>query len=62
MDEFIESRLNPSEINKFSIFDSDVVSEIIKDNKSGKINASYNVWSMLAVQSWLKQFVGSTNE
>jgi asparagine synthase (glutamine-hydrolysing) len=62
MDGFIESKLNPTEINKSKIFDSEVVSRIIKDNKSGKINASYNVWSLLAIQSWLNQFVGTAHE
>ena len=42
------------------IFINEAISEVYGDNKAGKIDASYTLWSMLAIESWLKQF-GNTN-
>ncbi len=56
MDNIIQNNLNMEELKNHEIFNPNFVSHVIQNNKSGKINASYNVWSFLAIQSWLKQF------
>lgn len=56
MDDYIISSLNSVEVTKSSIFNPAFVTHIINENKALRINASYNIWSLLAVQSWLKQF------
>jgi len=56
LDNFISEKLTKEAIDSNSIFDFSKINEIINSNKSGKINASYNVWSFLAIQSWLNQF------
>lgn len=56
LDDFIEERLSKEELEAQSIFDQKRVRQIILDNKIGKINASYNIWSILAIQSWKKLF------
>jgi asparagine synthase (glutamine-hydrolysing) len=33
------------------------VRDWVVNNKSGKIDASYTIWSLLAIESWMRQFV-----
>lgn len=56
MDEMIRTRLSVERINERGIFNPDKVWELIEANKSGKIDASYSIWSILAIDSWLTQF------
>jgi asparagine synthase (glutamine-hydrolysing) len=53
----IENRLSPERLRKRGIFDADKVWELINANKAGKIDASYSIWALLAIESWLTQFV-----
>ncbi|MBC7450978.1 MAG: asparagine synthetase B, partial [Cytophagales bacterium] len=57
LDKRINSMLSPESIEARGIFNSKSVSRLISDNKSGKIDASYTVWSLLAIESWMRQFV-----
>lgn len=61
LDAFIESNLSREAIISTSIFDYNFIKALITDNKTGKVNASYNIWSLLAVQSWMNQFI-NTNQ
>ncbi len=54
--EMIEERLSTENINKIGLFDSVKVQELIRKNKIGKIDASYTIWSLLAIDSWYNQF------
>ncbi|MBW0163716.1 MAG: asparagine synthase (glutamine-hydrolyzing) [Sediminibacterium sp. Gen4] len=53
----IEDRLSPDRLRKRGIFDAEKVWDLIEANKAGKIDASYSIWSLLAIESWLTQFV-----
>ena len=57
LDARINSVLSKESIDARGIFNSDSVSRLIRDNKLGKIDASYTVWSLLAIESWMRQFV-----
>ncbi|MEO8403093.1 MAG: asparagine synthase (glutamine-hydrolyzing) [Chitinophagaceae bacterium] len=57
LDQFVKDRLSKKIIQERGIFDFDNVNNMIKCNKLGKIDASYNIWSLLAVESWMQQFV-----
>jgi asparagine synthase (glutamine-hydrolysing) len=57
LDTRINSVLSRESIEARGIFNSNSVLRLIKDNKSGKIDASYTVWSLLAIESWMRQFV-----
>jgi len=59
MDAMIKDFLAPDKIAKRGIFDADSVWKLIEDNKKGKIDASYTIWSLLAIESWMQQFVDS---
>ena len=56
LDKYVQENLSKDEIDSSKIFDFDKVNEIVSKNREGKINASYNIWSLLAMQSWFKQF------
>lgn len=53
----IEERLSPEKLKQRGIFDVDAVWKLIESNRAGKIDASYPIWSLLAIESWLRQFV-----
>jgi len=57
LDTKIQHVLSPEAIDARGIFNSYSVGRLIEDNKSGKIDASYTIWSLLAIESWMKQFV-----
>jgi asparagine synthase (glutamine-hydrolysing) len=52
----INERLSFSEINKYQIFNFDAVQQLIADNKKGKVDGSYTILTLMAVQSWMDQF------
>jgi asparagine synthase (glutamine-hydrolysing) len=55
--EIINERLSHEKLKKRGIFDADKVWQLISDNKNGKIDASYSIWTLLAIESWFIQFV-----
>jgi len=56
LSEMINDRLSKSNLEKWGIFDYEKVHDLIKRNKEGRIDASYTIWSLLAIHSWLDQF------
>lgn len=56
MDDLINDYLSKETIIKRGIFNFDKVSKLIDDNKKGIIDASYSIWSLLAIESWMRQF------
>ena len=56
LDTFVRSRLSPENLNKFDLFEVEKIHQIIEDNKSGRLDASYPILSLLAIESWLRQF------
>lgn len=56
MQPLIADRLSPERINEVGIFDSQKIQQLITDNQTGKIDASYSIWSLLAIDSWMRQF------
>lgn len=53
----IDERLSIDRIKARGIFNSEAVWDLIYQNKSGKIDASYSIWALLAIESWCMQFV-----
>ena len=61
MDEIIKERLSPERLSKRGIFNPISVCKLIEDNKKSKIDASYSIWALLAIESWMIQFVDRKN-
>lgn len=57
MDEMIKERLSINNINSRGIFNPDKVWDLIEANKIGELDASYSIWAILAIDSWITQFV-----
>jgi asparagine synthase (glutamine-hydrolysing) len=57
LDAYISKNLSDEAIKVSNLFQHGKVENIVALNKEGKINASYNIWSFLAIESWMKQFV-----
>lgn len=56
LDDMIAERLNRNLLKEQGIFQVGSVLKLIRDNKDGRVDASYTILSILAIQSWLKQF------
>lgn len=56
MNAMIEDYLSKEIIDKRKIFNFEKVQELIKNNQKGLIDASYTIWSLLAIESWMRQF------
>jgi asparagine synthase (glutamine-hydrolysing) len=57
LDNMISERLSYENIQRRGIFDYDKIWELINQNKKGEIDASYSIWAILAIDSWITQFV-----
>lgn len=55
--DLVAERLSPERIADYKVFDPQSVQQLIKDNLEGRIDASYTVWALLAIDSWLRQFL-----
>ena len=56
LNEMINDYLSPNKIKERGIFDYSKVQNLINQNNNGKIDASYNIWCLLSIESWLRQF------
>lgn len=62
MNEIIKDYLSRSNISKRELFSYKDIQQLIENNKSGKIDASYTIWSLLSIESWLRQFYDSSKK
>jgi asparagine synthase (glutamine-hydrolysing) len=56
LDYVINTSLSTEKLINMGIFDYKVVHKLIHDNKVGKIDASYTIWALLSIESWMRQF------
>lgn len=61
MRDMIADRLSPAKIEQRGLFSPDAVKDLIEGNQSGKFDASYIIWSLLSIDSWMRQFVDGEN-
>ena len=54
---FVEDMLSPSAIHKRGIFDSRAVQRLIADDRAGRIDAAYTIFSLICIEIWARQFV-----
>lgn len=55
--ELMHSILSKNNLNKLGIFDPKKVSQLLIDNKSGKIDANYTILSIMAIETWCQRFL-----
>jgi len=59
MTSLIKDYLSEERLRKRGIFDYKELNELLDKNKKGKLDVSYSIWAMLAIESWLTQFYDS---
>jgi asparagine synthase (glutamine-hydrolysing) len=57
LDPMIQQYLSRELIEKRGIFDVQAIGKLIRDNKNGKVDASYSILCLMAIESWHQQFV-----
>jgi len=56
MSSMINDYLSKEAVEKRGIFDYEKVNELLEINKKGSDDLSYPIWSLLAIESWMRQF------
>jgi len=54
---FVEDMLSPSAINRRGIFDCVAVQRLIADDRAGRIDAVYTIFSLICIEIWARQFI-----
>lgn len=62
MDKQIERLVSNSNSEMRPYFSRDALLSLVNDSKSGVSDGAYTIWSLMAIDSWLKQFASSTNQ
>lgn len=57
MDPLLDCYLNDERVRQRGLFDCQRTRSLIERTKSGAIDASYTLWSLLAIESWMTQFI-----
>jgi asparagine synthase (glutamine-hydrolysing) len=52
----LQDTLQPNVVRRTSLFNSDVVTKLIRDHKEKRINAGYHLWGLLTLFLWLKRW------
>lgn len=55
--EEIKLRLSEENISRQGIFSYEQIAQLIADNESGKVDASYSILALLSIDSWHRQFI-----
>jgi len=55
--EMVHDFLSAERINRRGWFDYNAVQKLIKDNESGKIDASYTIWALVSMEIWANLFL-----
>jgi asparagine synthase (glutamine-hydrolysing) len=55
--------LSEEAIQNRGIFNPEKVTDLLRDHEVGKLDGSYPIWTLLAIESWFRQFVdGDSSE
>jgi asparagine synthase (glutamine-hydrolysing) len=54
----IDQCLDPEKLRRQGVFDPAAVQELVRLNNADKVDGSYAIWSLLAIESWIRQFIG----
>ncbi|MEZ6100092.1 MAG: asparagine synthase (glutamine-hydrolyzing) [Pirellulaceae bacterium] len=56
VDNMIVEYLSRKRLRCDDIFDVDAIERLVRDTRAGKLDGSYAIWSLLAIQVWLERF------
>ena len=55
LNDYVEDLLSPISLDSRGLFDSKRVRSLIKNNKAGKIDVSYTIFSLMCIEIWCRQ-------
>ena len=55
MKNMVRERL-PGSLERWNIFNPAAINQLIQDNETGRTDAAYTIFALLAIESWLRQF------
>ena len=56
LQEFVGDTLSPELVKRRGLFDPAGVEQLIRDDREGRVDASYNIFSMLCIEVWMQKF------
>ena len=56
MDATIQNFLSKENVEKRGVFNHTEIQKLIEANRQGKVDASYTIWALLSIESWMRQF------
>ncbi len=62
LSEYTNDMLSQTKITSRNLFDYTSVRQLIDDNKSGKIDASYTIFTLLCIEIWCAQYIDKPRE
>lgn len=54
---FVEDSLSEKTIRSRGIFDYDSIQKLVKDDREGKIDASYTIFALICLELWMVKFI-----
>lgn len=57
LDPIVNDILSSAAIQQRGLFDANAVTQLIKQNKAGKVDASYTIFSLLCIEMWCRTFL-----
>jgi asparagine synthase (glutamine-hydrolysing) len=57
MEEMIKERLSLENVQRKGIFNHKKIWDLIRDNKINRTDGAYSIWAILAIDSWMNQFL-----
>ncbi len=61
LDSQFERLISQSNTAMRAYFSGDALCALVRDSKNGTVDGAYTIWSLMAIDSWLKQFSPSPN-
>lgn len=62
LDPWVQSQLNEESVTKLNIFNYSELRKLVEENKTGKIDASYTILSIIAIQMYLRYYTIEKNK
>ena len=56
----VDERLSAQQLEYTGLFDPAKIRSLIIANKKGQLDASYSIWALMSITSWLNQFKNRT--
>jgi asparagine synthase (glutamine-hydrolysing) len=56
LDPFVRDLLSPASLSRRGLFEPSAVASLIEENRARRVDASYVLWGLMAIEMWLRLF------